>query len=567
MTAPSQTPLQQQTYDVIILGSGAGGLATAAAAAQQGLSVLVLEKAPCLGGTSAWSGGWMWVPRNPLAQAAGIQEPLEAPLRYLEELMGQPVTDERILAYLEQCPEAVAFFKDTLGIQFMDGNAVPDFHNLPHGVKGGRSVCAAAFDGKQLGDWLHCLRPPLAPMSLWGMGIASGADLKHFFNGTRKLSSAVHVLKRVSRHLWDLVRYGRATQLVNGNSLVAQLLKACVDRGVELKTSAQVQRLTQQDERVSGVEVCVGSQSHTLFARCGVVLATGGFPHDKARQQQLFNASHGLQHFSAAPKTNTGDGMTLGETVGGQVANDLAQPGAWSPVSLVPNGQGEFDHFPHLIERAKPGIIAVLPNGQRFTNEADSYHDFMQALFDATPKGQEPYCWLLADHTAQRRWGLGAAKPMPFSLTPYLRSGYLKKGDTLAALATECDLPVPALEQTVARFNQQACAGHDPDFLRGVSPYNQVQGDGEHQPNPALGELSNGPFYAVKVVAGSLGTFAGLKTNAQAQVLNAKGEPIAGLFAAGNDISSIFNGYYPSGGITLGPALTFGYIAAAQLAQ
>jgi succinate dehydrogenase/fumarate reductase flavoprotein subunit len=555
----TDAPENGAQYDFVVVGSGAGGLSAAVTAAHLGLKVAVLEKEPVLGGTSAWSGGWLWVPRNPLATEAGISEPVSAPKQYLESIMGNRANDPRIDKFLEIGPQMVRFFRDETAVDWMDGNAVPDFQNLPGAIDGGRSVCAAPFDGRALGPWIQKLRPPLSVISLAGMGIAAGADMRHFFNATRRVSSNLYVLKRLSKHAWDLLTRQRSMQLVNGNALVARLVRSALDLKVEMFTDCPVQELIMDDDRVTGVVLQDGAR---ITARAGVVLATGGFPHDPALQAKLFGPETGPAHYSAAPSANTGDGLRIGERAGGQIETDLANGGAWAPVSRVPVGKGKHANFPHLIERAKPGIIAVRGKGIRFTNEADSYHAFMRGLFDATPAGDEPFCWLIADHKAQRRWGLGWSRPFPFPLQPYRKDGYLKSGRTLAELAQKCGLDAATLERTVQSFNANAEQGTDPDFGRGASRYNQVQGDMEHGPNPALGALTKGPFHAVKIVPGSLGTFAGLVSDEYARVLDANRAPIPGLFAAGNDLSSIFAGHYPSGGITLGPGMTFGYIAA-----
>lgn len=553
--------------DVLVAGSGAGGLAAAVAAAHFGLKVIVAEKASVMGGTTAWSGGWLWIPRNPLARRAGIDEPLEGPLTYLKAELGNRAADPRIAVFLENGPEMVSFFEDNSEIEWIDGNRIPDFHENEGAVTGGRSVSVKPYDGRKLGDLIKLLRPPLDVVSIAGMGIASGTDMGHFFKATRNPASAFHVVKRLARHGLDLLLHGRAMQLVNGNALVARLLRTAADKGVTLLASAPVTRLIREGDRVTGAMIEHNGKPLWVNAAKAVVLAAGGFPRDTARiATQFDHALTGSDHHSAATESSTGDGIRIGEAAGAAFEGGLDHPGAWAPVSLVPRKDGTVAHFPHLVERAKPGFIAVLANGQRFVNEADSYHDFMKALFAATPKAQKPECWLVADHRAQRRFGLGWAKPFPFPLSPYQRCGYLKSAPTLAALANACGIDAAALEETVSRFNANARQGADPEFGRGSSPYNRIQGDPEHGPNPALGPLETGPFHAVRIVPGSLGTFAGLKTDECARVLDDTGQIIPGLYAAGNDMSSIFGGNYPSGGITIGPAMTFAYVAARTIA-
>ena len=550
--------------DVLVIGSGAGGLATAVTAAHHGLKVILAEKDNQLGGTTAWSGGWLWIPRNPLALEAGIVEDEDAPLQYLRSETGNRANDPRVSAFLANGPEMVSFFRDHTEMEWLPGNSIPDFHETPGSAKGGRSVTAAPYDGRKLGNWIEKLKPPLDIVSLAGMGIASGSDLGHFFNARRNPKSALHVFRRLARHGLDLLMHRRGMHLVNGNALVARLLRSAIDLDVTILPGHPAERILRTYERVTGA-ICGGVEIH---ARRGVVLATGGFPHDSKRHGEMFeHVNEESSHHSAASASNTGDGLRLGESAGGTVSQDFFHAGAWSPVSLVPRKDGTTGNFPHLVERAKPGFIAVGPDGRRFVNEADSYHDFMSALFAAYPGATSPHAWLIADHAAQRRFGLGWAKPFPFPLGPYRACGYLKSGDSPQALARETGLPAETLAETIARFNFHAERGEDPDFMRGRSAYNRIQGDPGNQPNPSLRPLEEGPFHAVRIVPGSLGTFAGLQTDECARVLEGNGKPIAGLFAAGNDMTSIFGGNYPAGGITLGPAMTFGYIAARVLAE
>lgn len=556
------------TCDVLVIGSGAGGLAAAVTAARHDLDVIVIEKEPVIGGTSASSGGWMWVPRNPLARRAGIAEDVSAPRTYLEHELGNHFDAPRIDAFLDQAPRMVEFFEQNTALQFVDGNRIPDFHGgSPAAAEGGRSVCAAPYDGRELGPWLAKLRPPLRDISLFGLGIAAGADMWHFLNARRSPRSAAYVVRRLGRHAVDLLRFGRGTQLVAGNALVARLLRSALDLGVAPWTEATARELLRDGDAVRGAVVATTAGDIVVTARRGVVLACGGFPHDVDRRRALFaHAPTGVEHWSAAPATNSGDGIRLAETVGGNVDTGLAEPAAWAPVSLVPHADGTTGVFPHLAERGKPGLIAVTARGTRFVNEADSYHDFMRALFKALAPAEPLHAWLICDHRFQRRYGLGYAKPFPFPLRPYLRSGYLRRGATIEALAQECGIDPVRLVDTVAAYNRDAREGEDRAFGRGSTAYNRMQGDPAHRPNPCVAPIERGPFYAVKVVPGSLGTFAGLKTDRHARVLDAAGAPIPGLYAVGNDMASVMGGHYPSGGITLGPAMTFGYIAARHLA-
>ncbi|WP_295376381.1 FAD-dependent oxidoreductase [uncultured Pseudacidovorax sp.] len=562
--APS-TSVHTLTCHLLVIGSGAGGLATAVTAAQLGLKVVVVEKEPQFGGTTAWSGGWMWVPRNPLARAAGVDEPLEEPLAYLRHELGAQFDEARARTYLTQAPRMVEFFRRRTALQFIDGNAIPDFHGRsPHAGTGGRSVCAAPFDGRRLGARLQDLKPPLPETTLWGMGIASGRELRHFLDATGSPASFLYVARRVLAHARDRLLHGRGRRLVNGNALVAALAASALEAGVQILTAHPARRLLDKDGRVAGAEVISPQGPLTIEAARGVVLACGGFPHDAARKARLLPHAgpDGLGHHSAASPGNTGDGLRLGEAAGGRMATGLVQAAALAPVSLVPRADGSTGHFPHLIERAKPGLIAVRADGRRFVNEADSYHDFMQGLLAATPPGEPVQAWLVCDRDFFRRFGLGAAKPWPMPTRAWRQSGYLRQGRTLAELAAACGIDAAGLAATVARYNAMAAAGRDLDFGKGETPYNRIQGEARPgQPNACMAPLQRGPFHAVRVVAGSLGTFAGLRVDTQARVLDAQGQPVPGLYAAGNDMASLMGGHYPSGGITLGPAMTFGFIA------
>ncbi|MDY1048235.1 FAD-dependent oxidoreductase [Pseudomonas coleopterorum] len=567
MPAPDcvTTPVE---CDVLVIGSGAAGLATAVTAAYHGLRVIVVEKDSTFGGATAWSGGWMWVPRNPLARRAGIDEDPALPRTYLQHELGVHFEPARVDAFLEAAPQMVAFFEKHTRLQFADGNGIADIHgDTPGAGTGGRSVIAAPYDARQLGTkLLKRLRTTMRETSFLGMPIMAGADLIAFLTLTRSWRSLLHVSQRVGRHLFDLAWHGRAMQLRNGVALVARLAKSADDLGVLLWESAPVRRLSMQGSRVCGAVVETARGEVVIHARKAVMLATGGFANDIERRRTLFaRTPTGHEHLALPPQGVEGDGLRLGETAGGEVATELASAAAWCPVSRVPYPDGSVGHFPHIIERAKPGIIGVLANGKRFVNEADGYYDYVKAMVEHAP-GSEVASWLICSHRFQRRYGLGISRPFPLPIKPHLDSGYLKVGNTLEALAGACGIDPQGLRRTVDDFNRHARLGQDPAFGRGGSAYNRKQGDALHQPNPCVAPIEQGPFYAVKVEAGSFGTFAGLKTNEHAQVLDRQGLPIAGLYAAGSDMASIMGGHYPAGGINLGPAATFGYIAARHMA-
>jgi succinate dehydrogenase/fumarate reductase flavoprotein subunit len=549
--------------DLLVIGSGASGLAAAVTAAHHGLKVVLVEKDSVFGGATAWSGGWMWVPGNPLAKRAGIDEDPQQPRTYLKNELGARYDASRVDAFLDHCGPMVAFFEQHTALQFVEGNAIPDVHgNVPGAAAQGHQVIAAPYDGREVGTLIKRLRKTMRETSFVGMPIMAGADLMAFLSMTRSFKSLLHVTRRFGLHLIDLVVHGRAMQLVNGVALVARLAKSAETLGVQLIESAPAKRLILDKGAVRGAVVATADGEIEIRANRGVVLAAGGFPNDVRRRKALFpRTPTGHEHLALPPTSCSGDGITLGESAGGSLVTDVASPAAWAPVSRVPHADGSIGHFPHIIDRAKPGLIGVLADGKRFVNEADGYYDYTAAMVAAVPEGEEVASWLICDHRFQRRYGLGFAKPFPLPLSRYLRSGYLKRGASIEELAKVCGIAPAGLAETVQRFNEHARRGEDPAFGRGSTPYNRKQGDPLHGPNPCVAPIARGPFYAVKVLPGSFGTFAGLKTNALAQVLAGDDSPIGGLYAVGTDMASVMGGFYPSGGINLGPAMTFGYIA------
>jgi succinate dehydrogenase/fumarate reductase flavoprotein subunit len=554
--------------DVLVVGSGAGGLSAAVAAAARGLKVIVAEKAPHVGGTTALSGGFLWVPNNPVSRADGIDDSVEAARTYLRDQAGNHFNAECADAFLDTGPEAIEFFHTETQVKFEAASLFSDYHpTAPGGRDGGRSIKAVHFRGQELGKELKRLRPPLPELTFVGLMIGSGPEVKHFFNVTRSVQSAIYVAGRLAGHVRDLALNGRGMLLTNGNALAGRLFRSALDLGVEVWTDAPVVRLVDDNDKVTGAVVNREDGKTIVRTARGVVLAAGGFPQDMARRRAMFpHDRDNAGHHSPAPSTNTGDGLRLGEEIGAVVEQGYPNAAAWVPVSRVPRRGGGHGMFPHFIDRAKPGLIAVLPNGRRFVNEAESYHDFCQALFRAGEPGKPARAFLVVDKPFLKRFGLGFVKPFPVPAGPNIRSGYLKTGRTLGELAANAGIDAAGLEQTVAAYNRDAASGEDRAFGKGSTAYNRFNGDPEFKPNPCLAPIATAPFYAVEVVVGDLGTFAGLRTDGKARVLDRDGRPIAGLYASGNDMASIMGGNYPGGGITLGPALTFGYIAARHMA-
>ncbi len=563
--------MQQEHHqcDVLVVGTGASGMSAAVTAAAQGLRVLVVEKQPQFGGTTARSGGWLWIPGTRLATEQGIHEPPGAARTYLEHETTTHFDPQRVDAFLENGPKAIDFFTSKTCVQFDMPPVFPDYHaEAPGGQQGGRSMVTRPFDGRELGERIRHLAPPLPELTVFGMMLGSGKEIWHFMRAFRSIESFAYVVQRLGKHLLDVIRHGRGMNLTNGNALAGRLARAAMDLNIPVWLSAPVCELVQKEGRVTGAIVEHEGRRIQVDAARGVVLACGGFPYDLERRKQLFaHAPTGREHFSPSPQTNTGDGLRLAESVGGWVDPTIPNAAAWVPTSVTIRKDGSTGVMPHFIDRAKPGVIAVNRHGLRFTNEGNSYHDFVQALVADSKGESDVFAWLLCDHRTLRRYGLGCVPSFPMPIARHLRTGYLKRGESLEALAAKIGVDAQALRTTVETFNAQARDGKDPAFGKGSMAYNRYQGDAENQPNPCVGPLEQGPFYAIRMVVGDIGTFAGLATDAQTRVLDRQGNPVPGLHAVGNDAASVMGGNYPGAGITLGPALTFGYVAGMTLAQ
>ena len=561
--------METTACDVLVIGSGAAGMTAAITAQHFGCDVLVVEKSAEFGGTTARSGGWLWVPGNPLAKRSGVEDSLEEATTYIRHEAKNHFDAGRVGAFLQNAGAMVSFLEENTEVKFTFGRNYPDYHpDHPGGVEEGRSIHPLPFDGRRLGADLARLAQPMRESTFMGMGLNSGPDLKHFLNATRSLTSAAFVASRMLAHGRDVLLHGRGTRLVNGNALAARLLRTALDRKIPLWASAPAVGLVRANDRIAGAIVERQGSKIRIDARRGVVLAAGGFPQDAERTRRHFrHLVSDTAHASLAPASNTGDALRMAEEIDAAIEDGFSNAAAWVPVSLVERSDGSVGRFFHLIDRAKPGVIAVTGDGRRFTNESHNYHDFVRAMMDACAGRGDVSAFMVCDHRTIRRYGLGAVRPYPLPIASFIRSGYLKVGSTVRELATSAGIDAANLEQTIAEVNRDAKEGIDRAFGRGQTSYQRLLGDDGVEPNPCIGEITVAPFYAVKIIPGDIATYHGLITDERTRVLDTRQRPIAGLFAVGNDAASIFGGSYPGAGATLGPAMTFGYVCGRHLAE
>lgn len=545
--------------DVVILGSGAGGMVAAIATKAMGLDVLLLEKTSLIGGTTALSGGAIWIPD--VTQGNDSEEDVIA---YLASNVGDDRDISRWKSFVASGPQMIDFLARETQLRLVRHAGSPDYHpTLPGGKIGGRRLDPQPFDGRLLGEHFNELRAPLRAFSVFGGMMVNIADIGHLLAAHRSVMSLVHSISILGRYAVDRLRWRRGTRLLLGNALAARLFRSMLDANVDYIRNADVTDLIKEDGRVTGVEFRLRGVSHRVLARRGVVLATGGFASGEEVLRRF--TSQNWKVHSVAPEGNTGDGVVYGEKMGGAISSARHGAGFWAPVSRNHESDGSVTIMPHFVwDRQKPGIIAVNTAGRRFVNEARSYHVFVQAM--TTEDEQNNPAFLICDHATIRKWGLGLVHAGWESHQPYRRSGYLQMGNTLDELAANLGIESVVLKDTVRRYNGFSATGCDEDFHKGSDEYQRHLGDPRQRPNPNIGALHHPPFYGIRLEPGIIGTATGLNTDAQARVLSSDGAVIPGLYACGNDMASIMSGTYPGPGITLGPAMVFGYIAARHLA-
>lgn len=555
--------------DLLIVGSGAAGFATAISAAKHGLKPIIIEKAPWFGGSTALSGGAVWCPANHLMLEAGMEDDPAAARHYLELETGNLFNAEVVDSFLANAPTAIRFFQEETALKMTHRPFSPDYHpDMEGAALGGRVLDPVEYDGRRLGKELARLRPPIREFTILG-GLQLGRmGLFHFPRMTRQFSSFVWAVKTVLTYYKDKILHGRDTQIKLGAALVAPLAQTAFELGISVLTRHELSGIERDAQgRVVAATVQTPDGVKRITTDKGIVLAAGGFPQDPVRRAKTMpHVIQGLAHYSMAPESSTGGAITVAEAAGAHFVATNSDAASWAPVSLLPQADGSKRPFPHLfMDRAKPGIIAVAPDGKRFVNEALSYHDFVKSMVAKLLADKQKSAWLIGDHAALRRWGLGAVPCAPGRIGSYLRSGYLKTGATTAELAQATGIDAVGLENTIAQFNEPAARGEDPAFGKGSTPYQTALGDPDHQPNPCIKPLE-GRLYAVEIFPGDIGTTMGMDINAYGQVRDQNAVVIPGLYAVGNDANSLMSGSYPGAGITLGPALTFGYLVGRRAA-
>ena len=557
--------MPDEEIDLLVIGAGAAGMTAALVGAIEGLRTLLCEKTSMVGGTTSTSAGTVWIPGSHQSAKAGIADSIEDAKTYLNAVVGPLGSNAGRAAFLDTGPAVLDYLEAHTDVRFIPAPAHPDYQDRTGAAFGGRALGAAPFDGRTLGPDFARVRPPRPEFLVLGGMMVGKSDIPPLLAPFGSLAALKHVIGLIGRHALDRLRHNRGTRLIMGNALVARLLYSLRRHGIPVLFETRLEQLILKDGRVAGAVLRDAQGPRIIRVRKGVVLATGGIAWNEQLRTLLFPEP--ARRFSLAPEDNTGDGITAALQAGAGLDDDLKSPALWMPSSVMRRPDGTMSVYPHIIlDRAKPGLIAVNSAGRRFVNEADSYHDFVAAMLRTHQTVPSIPAFLICDGSFIRDYGLGLVHPGTRDLRRFLGSGYLKRADTLATLAQAIGVDAEGLQDTVTRHNVFAHSGVDEEFGRGASPLNRFNGDADHQPNPCMRPIGPGPFFAVAVWPTDLAGSAGLHTDENARVLDLNQAPIDGLYAAGADAASIFRGTYPGPGTMIGPALVFGWRAAMHAA-
>jgi succinate dehydrogenase/fumarate reductase flavoprotein subunit len=560
-------PTFDQEVDVLVVGSGGGGMTAALKADADGLDTLIVEKSPQFGGSTALSGGGIWVPGAPSQRRAGYVPVPDDVFGYLKKITDGMVSDARLRQYVDAGPEMMEFLEKTSPwFDFVWKPGYADYYpELPGGSERGSTINVPEIDLRKLGEEEHNLLTPLAmaPRGIW----FAPKDLRLFYQVRQNWRGKAVLLKLIWRMFRARVFGDRMAAI--GQSLMARMRLAVKDHDIPLWLDAPMTELiTDVDGRVVGAIVERNGTAQRIGARHGVVLASGGFDHDMARRREHLPELE--KDWSFGNPAATGDGIRAGEKVG--ASTDLLDEAWWFPAMCWPDGRLQF----MLNERMMPSQFVVNGDGKRFINEAAPYMDFAHAMIDGERTGVSHIpCWLVTDIRSFHRYVVGGHLPIPkvpFAPVPtgrkvpkaWLESGVVKEGNSFEELAGQIGVPADQLRRTADRFNELAGKGHDDDFNRGDSAYDNYYGD-PTLPNPNLHPLGKGPYYAFQIILGDLGTSGGLRTDEFARVLREDDTVIDGLYATGNATAAVMGRSYAGAGATIGPAMTFGYVAAKHI--
>ncbi len=551
--------------DVLVVGSGAGGLLAANRAHDLGLKVVVIEKSPYFGGTSSVSGGALWIPNNDFIRH---RDSRAAALDYLKACTHGLVAEEKLLAYIDNAPETVRYMAKSVGLVYRSHPDYPDYYQDRPGATTGRTMMPDTQDAAALGPELENMRPAMGLFGRYSMPMLKGIDLVR-----RMPFWQLTLVKMVVGYWLDWpwrLKSVRDRRIDGGPGLAAGLRIGLLRRNVPVLLKTGLVRLTRSEGRVTGAVAVRDTREVTIRARKGVILAAGGFernPELRARylpqpDARLSNAPEGM---------NVGDALTAGLEVG--AAAEFLDFAWWTPAMRIPRPDvGGDAHIGLFLDRGHPGSVCVNQQGRRYVNEAISYNDFGYAMLAEHERtGAAIPSWLVFDAVYRRNYNV--ASIMPASIMPDRRlppdwiDNVFYRAGSLAELAVKIGVDGATLADTVDRMNRFAASGVDEEFGRGGNLYDRFFADRRKKPNPCLGRIAKPPFYAVRVVLGDIGTKGGLKTNADANVLDEAGRPIPGLYATGNTAGAVTAESYPGAGGTLGPAVTFGFIAANHLAR
>ena len=562
------TDTYDQTVDLLVVGSGGGGMTAALTADASGLDTLVVEKSPQFGGSTALSGGGIWVPGAPAQRRAGYVPSPDGVFTYLKSITEGTVSDARLRAYVDTAPEMMDFLERTSDwFEFVWKPGYADYYpELPGGSAQGSTINVPAIDLRKLGDEERNLLTPLAlaPRGIW----FAPKDLRLFYQIRQNWRGKAVLVKLIWRMFRARVFGDRMAAI--GQSLAARMRLALKQHGIPLWLNAPMTELITGDNgAVLGAVVERDGRPLRIRARHGVILASGGFDHDMAWRKEHLPVLE--KDWSFGNPAATGDGIRAGEKVGG--STDLLDEAWWFPAICWPDGRLQF----MLNERMMPSQFVVNGAGRRFINEAAPYMDFAHAMIEGQQSGVTHIpCWLITDIDSFHRYVVAGHLPIPkipFAPVPtgrrvpkaWLDSGVVKEAHSWEELARQIGVPAENLRATAERFNQLAHAGHDDDFNRGDSAYDNYYGD-PTLPNPNLRPLGKPPYYAFQIILGDLGTSGGLRTDEHARVLRADETAIDGLYAVGNVSAAVMGRSYAGAGATIGPAMTFGYIAAKHAA-